>query len=134
MWRVVVVVVVAGNVNSSSGIFSKQHCQRQVVAINSHNHSTLHYIEIWTTGPRAKIFCSSHYINTCKNSWVDRGAARYILHSPEIWGFRSIKCFDELLQYLIHFVYKKTHIGFFFIFLFPQWNRKPKKLPNVFLQ
>ena len=80
VWRVVVVVA-AGNVNSSSSIFSKQHCQRQVVAINSHNHSTLHYIEIWTTGPRAKIFCSSHYINTCKNSWVDRGAARYILHS-----------------------------------------------------
>ena len=30
----------------------------------------LYTIEIWTTGPRAKIFCSSHYINTCKNSWV----------------------------------------------------------------
>ena len=115
VWRVVVVVV-AGNVNSSSSIFSKQHCQRQVVAINSHNHSTLHYIEIWTTGPRAKIFCSSHYINTCKNSWVDRGAARYILHSPEIWGFRSIKCFDESLQNLIYFVYKKTHIVFFSFF------------------
>ena len=40
-------------------------------------------------------------------------------HSSEIRGLRSAKCSSETLQYLLYFMYKKTHV-FFFDFHFVQ--------------
>ena len=41
------------------------------------------------------------------------------LHSLEIRGFCSTKCSSEMLQNLLYFMYKKTHVVFF-VFHFVQ--------------
>ena len=41
------------------------------------------------------------------------------LHFSEIRGLRSMKCSSEMLQNLLYFMYKKTHVVFF-VFHFVQ--------------
>ena len=39
---------------------------------------------------------------------------RFTFHSSEIRGLHSTKCSSETLQNLLYFMYKKTHVVFFF--------------------
>ena len=36
-----------------------------------------------------------------------------LLHSSEIRGLRSTKCYSEMLQNLLYFMHKKTHVVLF---------------------
>ena len=53
------------------------------------------------------------------------------LHSSEIRGLRSTKCSSELLQNLLYFMYKKTHVVFF-VFYFVQLYFFPYECPGLY--
>ena len=52
------------------------------------------------------------------------------VHSSEIRGLRSTKCFSEILQNLLYFMYKKTHVVFF-VFHFVQLYFFPYECPGL---
>ena len=45
---------------------------------------------------------------------IDQKLYNTQIHSSEIRGLRSTKCSSETLQNLLHFMYKKTYVVFFF--------------------
>ena len=53
----------------------------------------------------------------------------YTYHSSEIRGLSSTKCSSEMLQNLLYFMYKKTHVVFF-IFHFLQLYFLPYECPG----
>ena len=60
----------------------------------------------------------------CKKVCGGRMGKNTFVHSSEIRGLRSTKCSSQTLQNLLYFMYKKTHVVFFFLhfvqlFFFP---------------
>ena len=51
-------------------------------------------------------------------------------HTSEIRGLRSTKCFSKMLQNLLYFMYKKTHV-IFFIFISCNFIFLPYKCPGL---
>ena len=75
----------------------------------------------------ARFNCSS------PTATVNSSVHRFVCHTSEIRGLRSMKCSCETLQNLLYFMYKKTHVVFF-LFHFVQLYFFPYECPGLTLQ